>query len=153
MANQDNTRHAEIPRHKGRWLAGYGSPHPGGGARKGFASWRTRVEALDVEFPEFKDLGRYFELDIQGNPQPTGAFARTNPYDAAIIWQKILAVFAHPKYAQVARETFWDRYEGKPTQTIQVSGFGQRLADLPSNFEDDDAAMKAFEEMTRTHAL
>ena len=99
-----------------------GAPNPTGkNGMKGLARWEIRVEQLAAKYPTMQDLMQFFTLDKFGSLQPAPALLELNPIDAGIIRQLVAGVVGKAKDVREDRESFWDRFQGKATQTMIVT--------------------------------
>lgn len=89
--------------------------------RKGFAPWAVRVEQLAYKYDTVEKLFALFvENPETGNMKMSKEFLGMNPIDAGIIWQLIGAIIGDDK--RLERESFWNRKEGLPKETVKHEG-------------------------------
>lgn len=122
------------------------APNPSGqNGTKGFARWEIRVEQLSNKYDSVEKLMALFTLDDKGNMQPSKELMQMNPIDAGIIRQLIGQLTGRDTIRE--RESFWDRYQGKPKQTVEHQGLGK--GDIPTKFDSIEQAAAAFEDIVR----
>ena len=105
----------------GQLLPGHTANPSGENGMKGLARWEMRVEQLSAKYPTMADLMQFFTLDKFNNLLHSPALLELNPIDAGIIRQLVAGVVGKAKDVREDRESFWDRFQGKPTQTMIVT--------------------------------
>ena len=105
----------------GQFKEGVSGNPTGKNGMKGLTRWEIRVEQISAKYPTMADLMQFFTLDKFGNLQPAPALLEINHIDAGIIRQLVAGVIGKAKDVREDRESFWDRFQGKPTQTMIVT--------------------------------
>ena len=117
----------------GQFKEGVSGNPTGKNGMKGLTRWEIRVEQISAKYPTMADLMQFFTLDEFGSLQPAPALLELNPIDAGIIRQLVAGVVGKARDVREDRESFWDRFQGKPTQTMIVTNPGP---EMPQNVKD-----------------
>lgn len=89
--------------------------------------WKIRVQILEEKYPDIESLEKFFEpeKDVSGRIlcyNQTKAFKQLPHRDSSII-QGLFDEFTGDHADRLkAREAYWDRHDGKPTQRSELSG-------------------------------
>lgn len=113
---------ADVPRNPNGTLQEGAVLNPKGSrGLAGFAPWEIRIGQLEKKYDTVQKLKALFEIDpVSGKMVMAAEFNQMNPRDAALVMQMINAFTGDDKRQE--RESFWDRFEGKPLQRSEISG-------------------------------
>lgn len=98
------------------------NPKGENGRAPGFAPWGKRVAQLEEKYNTVESVLSLFTWDEESNKLKWKKYelSKLNPRDAGLILQIAKGIFGDD--VRLERESFWDRYEGKPLQRSELTG-------------------------------
>jgi hypothetical protein len=89
---------------------------------RGFAPWGVRQAQIELKYDTVEKLLDLFLYDEKENviAWKMSELRKLNPTDAGLILQRARGIFGDD--VRLERESFWDRYEGKPLQRSELTG-------------------------------
>lgn len=82
--------------------------------------WKMRVLLLEEKFPTLEDLFQFFDIDAADNFKPNKLLRAMPHRDATILMGMFEEFMKGDRLA--AREAYWNRHDGKPTQRTELTG-------------------------------